>query len=45
LRALPELHGRAIALIDAEMTSWYGSRAIAGFEYLPRFRRALESGH
>ncbi len=44
LRALPELHGRAIALIDAEMTSWYGSRAIAGFEYLPRFRRALESG-
>ncbi|MGH8697863.1 MAG: helical backbone metal receptor, partial [Burkholderiales bacterium] len=43
LRALPELGGRAVALIDAEMTSWYGSRAIAGFEYLPRFRRALES--
>jgi ABC-type Fe3+-hydroxamate transport system substrate-binding protein len=44
LRALPELRGRAVALIDAEMTSWYGSRAIAGLEYLPRFRRALESG-
>jgi len=44
LRALPELHGRTIALIDGEMTSWYGSRAIAGLEYLPQFRRALESG-
>jgi len=44
LRALPELRGVAVALIDAEMTSWYGSRAIAGFEYLPRFRRELESG-
>jgi len=44
LRALPELRGRAIALIDGEMTSWYGSRAIAGLEYLPRFRRAVESG-
>jgi ABC-type Fe3+-hydroxamate transport system substrate-binding protein len=42
LRALPELRGRTVALIDAEMTSWYGSRAIAGLEYLPRFRRALE---
>jgi ABC-type Fe3+-hydroxamate transport system substrate-binding protein len=44
LRALPELRGRAVALIDGEMTSWYGSRAIAGLEYLPQFRRALESG-
>ncbi len=42
LRAMPELRGRAVALIDAEMTSWYGPRAIAGLEYLPRFRRALE---
>src|SRR3990172_3927173 len=42
LRALPELRGRAIALVDGEMTSWYGSRAIAGLEYLPQFRRALE---
>jgi ABC-type Fe3+-hydroxamate transport system substrate-binding protein len=44
LRALPALGGRAVGLIDAEMTSWYGSRAIAGLEYLPRFRRTLESG-
>lgn len=28
-----------IALIDAEMTSWYGSRAIAGLRYLADFRR------
>jgi ABC-type Fe3+-hydroxamate transport system substrate-binding protein len=45
LRALPALRGRTVALIDGEMTSWYGSRAIAGLEYLPRFRRALESAH
>jgi len=44
LRALPELRGRPVALIDGEMTSWYGSRAIAGLEHLPQFRRALESG-
>ena len=30
-----------VSLIDAEMTSWYGSRAIAGLEYLVQFRRAL----
>jgi ABC-type Fe3+-hydroxamate transport system substrate-binding protein len=42
LRALPAVQGRAVALIDAEMTSWYGPRAVAGLEYLPRFRRALE---
>jgi ABC-type Fe3+-hydroxamate transport system substrate-binding protein len=44
LRALPELRGRAVVLIDGEMTSWYGTRAIAGLEYLPRFRRSLEGG-
>jgi ABC-type Fe3+-hydroxamate transport system substrate-binding protein len=43
-RAMPELRGKRVALIDGEMTSWYGPRAIAGLEYLPRFRRALESG-
>jgi ABC-type Fe3+-hydroxamate transport system substrate-binding protein len=42
-RTMPELRGRRVALIDGEMTSWYGSRAIAGLEYLPRFRRALET--
>jgi len=29
--------GAAVSLIDGEMTSWYGSRAIAGLEYLSRY--------
>lgn len=28
-----------VSLIDAEMTSWYGSRAIAGMRYLAQLRR------
>jgi ABC-type Fe3+-hydroxamate transport system substrate-binding protein len=40
LGQLPALRGKAIALIDGEMTSWYGSRAIDGLQYLARFRRA-----
>jgi ABC-type Fe3+-hydroxamate transport system substrate-binding protein len=31
---------RRVALIDGEMTSWYGSRAIAALGYLLRFRNA-----
>ena len=31
----------SVALIDAEMTSWYGSRAIPGLRYLADFRRRL----
>lgn len=38
------LPGKRIALIDGEMTSWYGSRAIAGLRYLPRLRALLDSG-
>ena len=34
------LPGKRIALIDGEMTSWYGSRAIAGLRYLSGFRQA-----
>lgn len=30
-------------LIDGEMVSWYGSRAVAGLDYLARFARALEA--
>jgi ABC-type Fe3+-hydroxamate transport system substrate-binding protein len=45
LAAAPALAGRRVALIDAEMTSWYGSRAIAGLGYMPRFRRSLEPPH
>jgi ABC-type Fe3+-hydroxamate transport system substrate-binding protein len=42
LATMPALAGKRVALIDGEMTSWYGSRAIAGLGYLPRFRRELE---
>ncbi len=31
----------AVSLIDAEMTSWYGSRAIAGMQYLSSLRRSI----
>jgi ABC-type Fe3+-hydroxamate transport system substrate-binding protein len=36
----PGSHAR-VALIDGSMTSWYGSRAIAGLEYLRNFRAGL----
>jgi ABC-type Fe3+-hydroxamate transport system substrate-binding protein len=32
--------GRRVALIDGEMASWYGSRAIRGLRYLAKFRAA-----
>jgi ABC-type Fe3+-hydroxamate transport system substrate-binding protein len=38
LRALPVMHDKKVGLIDGEMTSWYGSRAIAGMDYLRRLR-------
>jgi hypothetical protein len=33
--------GDADRLIDGEMTSWYGSRAIEGLRYLREFRRSF----
>jgi len=42
LRAEPLLRGKTIALIDGEMTAWYGSRAIEGLGYLRRFREQLD---
>lgn len=42
LEADPVLGGRPVETIDGEMTSWYGSRAIAGLRYLAAFRRALD---
>lgn len=33
--------GRPAALIDGEMASWYGSRAVAGLRYLTDLRRTL----
>jgi ABC-type Fe3+-hydroxamate transport system substrate-binding protein len=37
--------GRPVQRIDAEMTSWYGSRAIAGLRYLARLRREPARQH
>jgi ABC-type Fe3+-hydroxamate transport system substrate-binding protein len=37
------LSGRPVSLIDGEMVSWYGSRAIAGLRYLVGLRRALHA--
>ncbi|HTT93905.1 MAG TPA: helical backbone metal receptor [Solirubrobacterales bacterium] len=33
------LPGAEVSLIDGEMTSWYGSRAIAGLDYLAEYTR------
>jgi len=33
------LTGKPVRLVDGEMTSWYGSRAIAGLAYLAALRR------
>ena len=41
LAALPTFAGKAVRLIDGEMTSWYGSRAIGGLAYLREFRRSM----
>lgn len=42
LRAEPSLAKKKIALIDGEMTAWYGSRAIEGLGYLLRFREQFD---
>lgn len=42
LRAIPALAGKPVQLIDGEMTSWYGSRAIAGLDYLADLRLKLQ---
>lgn len=44
LRHKDELHrqfGLPVLLIDGEMTSWYGPRAIAGLRYLAEFSRSI----
>lgn len=41
LDTMPLGHKTRCALIDGEMTSWYGSRAIQGMEYLRNLRRSL----
>lgn len=39
---LERLTGRPARLIDGEMTSWYGSRAISALRYLGVYARSLE---
>ena len=43
LAAQPWLAGRPVLLIDGEMTSWYGARAIDGLRYLRAFRDELDA--
>ena len=38
---LQERSGLPVHLIDGEMTSWYGSRALAGLDYLAEFSSSL----
>ncbi len=38
---LPSMAGKRVRLIDGEMTSWYGSRAIEGLDYLRALRRNI----
>ncbi|MCX7893553.1 MAG: helical backbone metal receptor [Burkholderiales bacterium] len=39
LASLPAFAGKRVARVDGEMTSWYGSRAIAGLGYLTALRQ------
>jgi len=41
LGKLPALMNKQVRLIDGEMTSWYGSRAIEGLGYLRELRRSI----
>lgn len=41
LDTMPAGHKTRCALIDGEMTSWYGSRAVQGMAYLKGLRRSL----
>lgn len=42
-KALPQGVNPRIELIDGEMVSWYGNRAIEGLHYLTRYRQTLEA--
>jgi ABC-type Fe3+-hydroxamate transport system substrate-binding protein len=43
LRAVPGMENTLVELVDGEMTSWYGPRAIAGMDYLLALRQRLEA--
>lgn len=36
--------GKPVLLVDGEMMSWYGSRAVAGLDYLRQLRELVEQG-
>ena len=40
-KEIRQLTGKPVSLIDGEMTSWYGSRAIPGLRYLSDFAASL----
>ena len=42
VRETKERHGKPVALVDGEWTSWYGVRAIDGLAALSRFRLTTE---
>lgn len=42
--ALERQIGKPVALVDGEMLSWYGSRAVAGARYLGTLARDFEAG-
>lgn len=41
IAGIPAVRGRPVLLVDGEMTSWYGDRAITGMRYLTALRTAL----
>lgn len=41
LAGLAPFGAKQVRLVDGEMTSWYGSRAIEGLAYLREFRRSI----
>jgi ABC-type Fe3+-hydroxamate transport system substrate-binding protein len=45
VREMKERHGKPVALVDGEWTSWYGVRAIEGLAGLSRFRVTAELSH
>ena len=44
-REMKERHGKPVALVDGEWTSWYGVRAIEGLRALARFRATTALSH
>lgn len=42
-QALAQRIGKPVLLVDGEMMSWYGTRALAGLDYLGQLRARLEA--